>query len=488
MAGPPAIQLVTPSQIGTGPLAVGLLERRQPELGGLPKRLKNAALRARAKRRWRPQAGTLTVVEGRPGVTLLLYGLGSQSKWDPRSLSRWVAKVVADAGRLGERELSILLPPSRPPVEQLLERLAREIGLSTYRFDRFLERSKKHTLRKVRLVVSAISSASRDELSVARRTAQGAALARDLANTPPNEANPVWMAEQAQSLAKKQGLRIQILDPKALARKAMGGILAVGGGSRNPPRMVRLEYGKEGPLISLVGKGVTFDTGGISLKPAKSMEEMKYDKCGACAVLGILEAVAELQLPIRLQAYLALAENMPDGNAYRPGDIVRCYNGKTVEIHNTDAEGRMILADALAWAVEGKPDYLLEYSTLTGACVVALGPYAAGMFTPSDELAAGLERAAESTGERVWRLPLWPEFSDEMKGAHADLKNVGGRWGGANAAAAFLANFVGSHQRWCHLDIAGPAYRNEGPSETRGATGYGVALTVSWLRHLDGTN
>jgi leucyl aminopeptidase len=245
---------------------------------------------------------------------------------------------------------------------------------------------------------------------------------------------------------------------------------------------VRIEPGRGGRTVALVGKGVTFDTGGISIKPADRMEEMKWDKSGACAVLGVLEAAARLDLGVRLRAYLPLAENMPDGTAYRPGDIVRCANGKSVEIVNTDAEGRMILADALSWAALEKPDALIEFSTLTGACVVALGPTGAGLFTPDDELAAGLLDSAAGAGERLWRLPLWGEFLDEMKGTHSDLKNSGGRWGGASTAAAFLSQFVAPLTRWAHLDIAGPAYvGSESGRARRGATGFGVALTIDWL-------
>jgi leucyl aminopeptidase len=269
----------------------------------------------------------------------------------------------------------------------------------------------------------------------------------------------------------------------------MGGILAVGGGSARPPRLVRLEGGEGRRVVALVGKGVTFDTGGISIKPAAAMDEMKYDKCGACAVLGVVHGAAALDLPVRLRAYLPLAENMPDGGAYRPGDIVRCYGGKTVEILNTDAEGRMLLADALAWAAHERPQALIEYSTLTGASVVALGLGAAALYTPDDGLAGELLAAAAASGERLWRMPLWPEFREEMKGTHADLKNSGGRWGGANTAAAFLSEFVSPLERWAHLDIAGPAYAaSDGKRSVGmpGATGYGVATTLRWLRGVAG--
>jgi leucyl aminopeptidase len=205
---------------------------------------------------------------------------------------------------------------------------------------------------------------------------------------------------------------------------------------------------------------------------------------GACTVLGLVQTVARLKLPLELSAYLPFAENMPGGGSYRPGDIIRCHNGKTVEVLNTDAEGRIILADALSWAAESRPDYILEYSTLTGACVVALGSTGAGLYTPSDALAAGLLGAAEAAGERLWRMPLWPEFKEALKGSHGDLRNVAGRWGGANTAAAFLSSFVGDVERWAHLDIAGPAYVGAEGDGQRGATGYGVAMTVEWLRSL----
>jgi leucyl aminopeptidase len=289
------------------------------------------------------------------------------------------------------------------------------------------------------------------------------------------------MAEQAQTVATKQGMDIQVLGPKELEKRGMGGILAVGAGSSSPPRMVRLEWGEGDEVVSLVGKGVTFDTGGISLKPSAGMEEMKYDKCGACTVLGIAQAAAEIDLPRRFRVYLPLVENMPDGRSYRPGDIVRCYNGKTVEILDTDAEGRMILADALAWAAAEKPGTLLEYSTLTGASVVALGHHGAALYTPNDELAADLLEASARAGERLWQMPLWPEFDEDMKGAHADLRNLGTRWGGANSAAAFLGNFVGRTRRWAHLDIAATAYKASREGRISGATGFGVSLTLDWL-------
>ena len=315
---------------------------------------------------------------------------------------------------------------------------------------------------------------------------RGVKLARDLANTPPNTATPAWLARRVRVMAREHGLEVQVLEPSHMKRRGMDAILAVGRGSANPPRLVRLQWGRGSQTVALVGKGVTFDTGGISIKPSKAMDEMKYDKSGACAVLGIARAAAELDLPFRFRAYLPLAENMPSGEAYRPSDIVRCYNGKTVEVLNTDAEGRMILADALALASEEGADSLIELSTLTGATVVALGHHAAALYTPDDGLAGELQEAAASGAERLWRMPLWREYGAEMRGNHADLRNIGGRWGGANCAAAFLGEFVEGVERWAHLDIAGTAWLGSGGKETAGATGYGVALVLTWLLRLAG--
>ncbi|MGE0639114.1 MAG: M17 family metallopeptidase [Thermoanaerobaculia bacterium] len=436
----------------------------------------------------RDEGGTAEAALDDGKRALAAIDLGPSDSFDERRLDKLLERLARESQAAGVRSVAILVPEhDRFAGEEVAARIARALALATYRFGRHEKPGRTPLLRTAHLVVPAAwrKSYSRGaEFGTA--LAAGVAFARDLANTPPNEATPDWMSRQARAAAKRWGARISVLGPAELRRRRMGGLLAVGGGSENPPRMVRLEMGRGPRTVALVGKGVTFDTGGISIKPAGQMDEMKWDKCGACAVLGIFEALSRLDLRVRVRAYLPFAENMPDGKAYRPGDIVRCANGKTVEILNTDAEGRMILADALSWAAEEKPDDLLEFSTLTGACVVALGPTGAGLFTPSDELATSLLAAAGDAGERLWRLPLWPEFLDEMRGSHADLRNSGGRWGGASTAAAFLSQFVSPVSRWAHLDIAGPAYVGGDSNPKRGATGYGVALTVDWLRRLAG--
>lgn len=472
---------------GADSLVVALFagERRPPQpLDAESRRAVESLLRRRG---WKGGEGELRSTTAPGGRAICVLGLGDRAAFGWRQLRRAVERSVAVATAAGARRLAIALPShSVVDGEAGGGRLSRELALATYRFDRFVARKQRPALREVVLwPAPAGRSGFAAGASRGRAIAAGVAFARDLANTPPNVATPAWMASQARAAARRWRAKIRILGPAELRRRKMGGLLAVGGGSSHTPRMVRIEVGRGDRSVALVGKGVTFDTGGISIKPAGQMDEMKWDKCGAAAVLGILEAASRLELPFRLRAYLPLAENMPDGAAYRPGDIVTISNGKTVEIVNTDAEGRMILADALAWASAEKPDHLLEYSTLTGACVVALGPTGAGLFTPDDELASGLLAAAEASGERLWRLPLWGEFLDEMRGAHGDLRNSGGRWGGASTAAAFLSEFAGKTASWAHLDIAGPAYVGEG-REKRGATGYGVGLTIEWLSRLGG--
>ena len=425
---------------------------------------------------------------GPDGPVVALYGLGARRDFTWTKLQRWLGRAVDDARHGGERRLALALPPHAETSGPAAGRILRAMALAVYRFDRFLSDADK-TGRVERLTVvppAGEEAAFRDALAVAGVVAGAVAFARDLANAPANEATPAWMEERARELAAGRGLAVTVLDAGELAQRGMGGLLAVGAGSAHPPRLVRLQWGDRGPRIALVGKGITFDTGGISIKPAADMDEMKYDKSGACAVLATARAVAELALPVRLSVYAPFAENMLSGNAYRPSDIVRCYNGKTVEITNTDAEGRMILADALGWAVEEKPDALVELSTLTGACVVALGRLAAGMFTPDDGLARELAAAAEEGGERLWRLPLYPEYLEEMKGHHADLRNSAGRWGGASLAGSFLSQFVGELKRWAHLDIAGVAnVKTDQGAPANGATGFGVASLVTWLHRFE---
>jgi len=314
-------------------------------------------------------------------------------------------------------------------------------------------------------------------------------LARELSNEPPNELPPAALAQAAERTAKEGGLKCRVLDVKELQRLKMGGILAVGGGSSNPPRVIVLEHNapKRGArpkaTVCVVGKGITFDSGGLSLKPSGSMVTMKHDMSGAAAVVGILRAAALLSIPLHVVGVIGSAENMPSHTAYRPDDIITTMSGQTVEIGNTDAEGRIVLSDALYYAnSQFKPQAIIDLATLTGACSVALGNWASAVLGSHERLVEALRRAGEATHERVWQLPLWPEHREFMRSQIADVKQVGGRQGGTITAAAFLSYFVGDTP-WAHLDIA-PTANTERASAYQpvGATGVGVRLVTECLR------
>jgi leucyl aminopeptidase len=462
-------------------------------LAGMDEVVQRAALRLAGRPGWKGReeqsAETDSELDGR---VISLYGLGPRRDFTFARLTRLVARIVEEMRANGVRRLALLLPSHEQTRGAAATRVLRCLALAGYRFGRYRSDLDVVPLERIDVVPPAGEEESyRAALAPALTAARAVAYARDLANTPANEASPAWMEERARELAAKRRLEITVLDADELARRGMGGLLAVGAGSAHPPRLLRLALrapdaaaaGAPRPRLALVGKGITFDTGGISIKPAANMEQMKFDKSGACAVLAALLGASELELPIDLNVYAAVAENMINGQSYRPGDIVRCYNGKTVEITNTDAEGRMVLADALAWAAEDGAAAMVELSTLTGACAVALGHQAAGLFTPDDGLAAELLGAAEASGERLWRLPLYPEFLDEMKSHHADLRNSADRWGGASTAAAFLSQFVGGLPSWAHLDIAGVAHQVADDRRGSRATGFGVAAVLDWLRH-----
>jgi leucyl aminopeptidase len=320
------------------------------------------------------------------------------------------------------------------------------------------------------------------QLKLADAIAAGVQRCRDLADAPPNICNPVYLAETARQMAAEHDrLSVEVLDEDQMAALGMNALLAVGRGSENPSRLIRLSWrgGKDGDApLAMVGKGVTFDTGGISIKPRELMEQMKFDMGGAAATLGTMEAVARLKLPINVEGIVAAVENMPDGKAYRPGDVITAMNGKTIEVHNTDAEGRMILADAIYWTGQHvKPSKMVDIATLTGACVVALGAHASGIMTQDDELAEELLGAGLESTDRGWRLPLWDDYQEQIETPFADMKNLGGMPAGSITAGCFLSRFADG-QRWAHIDIAGSAW-SWGKAES--ASGRPVGLLVQWL-------
>ncbi|MEE9207180.1 MAG: leucyl aminopeptidase [Gemmatimonadota bacterium] len=310
--------------------------------------------------------------------------------------------------------------------------------------------------------------------------------ARMLVTLPGNIATPSYLEERAQELGERYGLRVEGWGPERLRSEGFGSLLAVAAGSRVEPRFIVLEHqGTGGAPTVLVGKGVTFDSGGISIKPASGMEDMKYDMAGAAAVLGAMRAVAELDLPLRVIGLIPATENLPSGTALKPGDVIRGLSGTSIEVINTDAEGRLILSDALAFATRLEPAAIVDLATLTGACVVALGRHAMGLMASDDALAKALKSAGERTGERVWRLPLWPEYRRQLDSDIADIKNSGGRDAGTITAGWFLRDFV-DETPWVHLDMAGVAWAEKvGPYQPKGATGAGVRLLVEWLSSAD---
>jgi leucyl aminopeptidase len=322
-------------------------------------------------------------------------------------------------------------------------------------------------------------------ISVGVITGQAQNFARTIANRPANVINPVTLAAEARKLARNTpSLQCTVLDEKQLKTKKMGGILAVGQGSATPPRLIVLKYTPAGatkntPAIGLVGKAVTFDSGGISLKPGAGMHDMKFDKSGGIAVLGAMNAIARLKPKCRVYGLIPSAENMPGTGSYRPGDIITTFSGKTVEIQNTDAEGRMILCDAITYAERLGCKTIVDIATLTGACVVAIGQKRAGLMSNDEKLITKIKQASETTGERVWHLPCDDEFVEEMKSKIADLKNVGGKWGGACTAAAFLSQFV-DKAKWAHVDMAGVGVWGAGENDAPGSIGFGVRLLTAF--------
>ena len=317
-------------------------------------------------------------------------------------------------------------------------------------------------------------------LSQGKAIAAGVAFARELGNLPPNICTPAYLAQQGQEFAARfDKAECEVLDREQMAELGMGSLLAVARGSAHPPKLVVLKWSNGGdakPYV-LVGKGITFDTGGINLKTAGGIEEMKYDMCGAASVMGAFVSAVGMQLPINLVVIVPAVENMPDADAYRPSDVITSMSGKTIEVGNTDAEGRLILCDALTYAQRFEPQALLDVATLTGACVIALGKFATGLMSKHDELSEELLAAGEATFDRAWRLPLWDEYQSLLDSTFADVYNIGGRWAGAITAGCFLARFT-EGQRWAHLDIAGVA---NGDGKTGMATGRPVGLLSQWL-------
>ncbi|KPK75283.1 MAG: hypothetical protein AMJ79_11780 [Phycisphaerae bacterium SM23_30] len=431
---------------------------------------------------------------------IMLVGLGDKKSLQINTLRQAAGTAVRAADKIGIARLALalhtLIEKKHDP-RLVGQALTEGMIIGRYAYQDYLSEKNDNSKKIKKLSATIIEPKAADALKInaGRKTGiilgQAQNRARSIANKPGNEINPPTLARTARRLAHQFSLRCKVLDEKQLEKLKMNAILAVGSGSVSKPRLIILEYqGRPHPKKSsppdavIVGKAITFDSGGISIKPSQKMAAMKFDKSGGCNVLAILTGLAQLKLPLKVLGLIPAAENLPSHTSYRPGDIIRTFCGKTVEIDNTDAEGRLILCDALTYAAQSKPRVILDMATLTGACVVALGEHMAGLFGNNSPLQRKLEKAARISGEKVWLMPSGKEYLDQMKSSIADLKNVGGREGSACSAAAFLGEFV-KDTAWAHLDIAGVADTDkEKPFRSAGATGYGVRLLLEYLRSL----
>jgi leucyl aminopeptidase len=455
----------------------------------------------------KPRQSALFYGEEGRAARVLLVGLGAKKGATADRVRRAVGAVIGEARRLELKRVGVVLPASLPAgVEAAAAAAAAAEAsvLADYAFDRLKSQDEAKSGK------SASQKRGRPELTLELFAAKGAQaaparevlravtvaectnLARDLANEPSNRMTPTLLANAAREAGREAGFKVKVLGPDEMKQLGMGSLLAVAQGSHEPARFIQMEHApkggakpKGGPIV-IIGKGITFDTGGISIKPADKMWEMKFDKSGGCAVIGIMAAIARTKLPLRVIGLVPATENMPGGGAVKPGDVVKALNGKSIEILNTDAEGRLILADALAYSARFKPSVVIDMATLTGAVLVALGDIRAAVMGNDEALSDALRAAGEATGELLWPLPMDDAYGEHVKGEVADVKNLGkGRDAGSIAGGWFLKHFVPEGAAWAHLDIAGTAWASGDPGKGylgKGATGYGVRLVCEYLR------
>ena len=442
-------------------------------------------------------------IEGKPGQTLmlphvdgvsaervLLVGAGTRGKTSLQDFRTLVQKVVAKLKEAKLADATLFFDDLEVDGEGAYwkaRQVAEAFSAACYQFEQL--KSKKadpHKLKKITLADNQHLSATRKGLKTGAAIAKGAELARDLGNLPGNVCTPSYLVKEAKRLARNQAkLSVKVLEEKQMRELGMGSLLSVAAGSDQPAKLIVMEYkgaAKSKKPYCLVGKGITFDSGGISLKPGAGMDEMKYDMCGAASVFGAMQSLLELQPTINVVAIVAATENMPSGGATKPGDIVTSMSGQTIEVLNTDAEGRLVLCDALTYAERFKPQAVVDIATLTGACVIALGKHASGLYSNSDELATELLAAGTSAHDRAWHMPLWDEYKKQLDSNFADMANIGGREAGSVTAACFLSHFADKFD-WAHLDIAGTAWLSGGQ---KGATGRPVPLLVQYLLNKAG--
>lgn len=415
---------------------------------------------------------------------LVVVGLGKRSEATPDRFRQTIGHAAKQARESRMKRVVIPIGKAEPiPVRMAVEGTL----LALYQFHKYKSDLDKKRIDTILLTVDQKTPLSpiRKRVALGRCIAEGVNFVRDLCNTPSNEMTPTRLADEAKRIGAEPCCSVEILERDDMKRLGMGGLVGVARGTSEPPKFIVLEYNgrvkKSAPVV-LVGKSVTFDSGGISLKPADQMEKMKYDMTGGATVLGVIQIVAAMKLPIRLIGILPATDNMPSGSAIHPGDVVKMLSGKTVEVINTDAEGRLCLADALSYAARYKPAVMIDLATLTGAATIALGQHAIALMGNNPILSAQMEEAGRKTGERTWELPLWDDYFNQIKGDIADLKNTGGRPAGTITAGLFLKQFVGKTP-WIHLDIAGTSWNSDIPQPyiPKGATGVGVRLLVEFL-------
>ncbi|MHB8173251.1 MAG: leucyl aminopeptidase [Nitrospirota bacterium] len=419
---------------------------------------------------------------------IILAGLGRREKFTPDNLMRAAGAAASLARKSGLKEISAHSAlPEGVSGQEFASLLSQGALMALYNFDRFKQsESKKKELKSLTIfaVDRTMESALKKGTAEGRIIADSVNFAKNMINAPANEMTPSVMAAQAKKAAKDAGFKIKVLEADECGKLGMGAFLGVASGSKQPPKFIVMEYSggkKSEPPFTIIGKGITFDSGGISIKPSEGMEKMKYDMAGAGAVIAAIRCAAALKMPVNLVAIAPCSENMPGGAALKPGDMVRAINGKTIEIISTDAEGRLVLADALCYAARYKPKAVIDIATLTGACVIALGDSAIGLMGNDRGLINEVRDAGEAANERAWELPMWDEYLDAMKGDVTDLRNVGGRKAATVTAGKFLQEFV--DYPWVHLDIAGTAWEEKGkPYCPKGATAIGVRLIIEFLK------
>src|SRR5215212_7210484 len=484
-----------PEQQRTACLAVGVFQSRQ--LSSAAKLLDEASgghITAILKRGDmngdKDQTLTLYNVPNTRCERVLLIGCGNKKSFNEaafREANVTLATALKNSGAANVVSYLTDLPVNSVDLTQHVRQAVISIEDVLYTFDRMKRECKadRVKLRKLTFFIADRNEHARAKQAIreGQAIASGMTLTKDLGNLPGNICTPVYLTEQAKALKKgNPRLKFSVLDEAAMEKLGMGALLSVARGSDQPPRLITLEYkgvDKKTKPVVLVGKGITFDTGGISIKPGQAMDEMKFDMCGAASVLGAVKTVAELELPINVVGIVASAENMPDGRATKPGDIITTLSGQTVEILNTDAEGRLVLCDALTYAERFDPAEVVDIATLTGACIIALGHQASGLMSNDDGLAEELLNAGRVSGDRAWQLPLWDEYQDTLKSNFADMANIGDRSAGAITAACYLSRFTEKYH-WAHLDIAGTAWHS---GATKGATGRPVPLLTQYLLH-----